>query len=206
MIAVSIVEDDSEIRESLEWIVNSHEDYVCLGVYGDAETAIDEIARNRPDVVLMDITLPGLSGIDCARRIKRLLPDLDILMLTVHEDDDKVFQSLCAGACGYLTKNTPPAKLLDAIREVHLGGAPMSTSIARKVVTSFRRSAGSPLTNREQEVLNLLCQGKSYKMIADALFISKNTVRTHLKNVYRKLEVNSSSEAVAKAFKERLVR
>ncbi len=206
MIAVSIVEDDSEIRESLEWIVNSHEDFVCLSAYGDAETAIDEIARNRPDVVLMDITLPGLSGIDCARRIKRLLPDLDILMLTVHEDDDKVFQSLCAGACGYLTKNTPPAKLLDAIREVHLGGAPMSTSIARKVVTSFRRSARSSLTNREQEVLNLLCQGKSYKMIADALFISKNTVRTHLKNVYRKLEVNSSSEAVAEAFKQHLVR
>lgn len=153
----------------------------------------------------MDIQLPGMSGIEGVRRIKKFLPDLDIIMLTIHDDDRRVFDSLCAGACGYLVKTTPPVKILEAIKDVHNGGAPMSASIARLVLQSFRKSSDSNLSPREQEILALLCQGKSYKMIADALHLSKGTVHSHLKKIYKKLEVNSMTEAVAKAHLERLV-
>jgi len=153
----------------------------------------------------MDIGLPGMSGIEGIRKIKENLPSIDILMLTVHEDSKMVFDALCAGACGYLIKNTQPVKLLEAIKEVHEGGAPMSTQIARLVVTSFKINPHSNLTNRETEVLTQLCKGKSYRMIAEALFISEETVRRHIKNIYKKLEVGSKSDAVAKALKEKLV-
>lgn len=207
MIAVAIVEDIKDIREGLEIVLNTSEDCFCLGAYPTAELAIPAILETEPDVVLMDVALPGMSGIECVQAIKGQKPDIDVLMLTVHCDDAYVFQSLQAGACGYLTKNTSPARLLDAIHEAHGGGAPMSSNIARMVVDSFNhfRKPTVDLTRREKEVLEQLCEGKSYKMIADALCISEDTVRHHLKNVYKKLEVNSKSEAVIKALKDRLI-
>ncbi len=205
MITVGIVEDDQDIRESLATLINGMPGYICISTYGSCEKAIKGILKNPPDVVLMDIGLPGMSGIEGIRILKEKLPDLDILVLTIQSDSDTVFDALCAGACGYLMKDTPPAQLLDAIQECYDGGAPMSTRIARLVVQSFQIEQQTPLTTRETEVLTHLCKGKSYKMIADDLFISEETVRRHIKNIYRKLEVHSKSEAVAKAFKERLV-
>lgn len=205
MIDVAIIEDDDEIRESLAILINGTAGYFCTNTFGDCETAISKIEEDPPDVVLMDIGLPGMSGVEGIRKIKEKLPDINVLMLTVHRDSKLVFEALCAGACGYLTKDTQPAKLLEAIKEAHDGGAPMSTQIARMVVNSFKTFPHSDLTQRETEVLTQLCRGKSYKMIADTLFISEETVRRHIKNIYRKLEVSSKSEAVAKALKERLV-
>ena len=206
MITLFIVEDDNDIRQSLAMIIDDHPEFLCVGTAGDGERAEEKIPLLQPDVVLMDITLPGMSGIDCVKKLRADLPELNVLMLTVHEDDEVVFDSLCAGASGYLTKNTHPEKLLDAIREVHEGGAPMSTTIARMVVRSFRQNRPAGLTQRESDVLSQLCKGKSYKMISDALFISHDTVRTHIKNIYRKLEVSSNSEAVLMALKTKLVR
>jgi len=205
MINVSIVEDDDEIRESLSILINGTPGFVCIGTFDNCESAIATIPKDPPDVMLMDIGLPGISGIEGIRKIKTKLPNINILMLTVHGDSKRVFEALCAGACGYLIKDTPPARLLDAISEAHNGGAPMSTQIARMVVSSFKTNSHSDLTQREVEVLNQLCKGKSYRMIADTLFISEETVRRHIKNIYKKLEVSSKSEAVAKALKERLV-
>ncbi|MEZ4826757.1 MAG: response regulator transcription factor [Bacteroidia bacterium] len=207
LIGVAIVEDIRDIREGLEIIINQSKDCYCAGTYSDGETAVKALTQSPPDVILMDIVLPGISGIECVQMIKSEAPEVDVLMLTVHSDDQSVFQSLQAGACGYLTKNTSPDKLLDAIREAHAGGAPMTSGIARMVVGSFSRfrNPSPELTRRETEVLEQLCEGKSYKMIADALFISEDTVRHHLKNIYKKLEVNSKSEAVIKAMKDRLV-
>lgn len=205
LIAVSIVEDDGEIRESLALLIGEAEGFLCSGTYPDCETAVPAICSERPDAVLMDIGLPGMSGIDGARKIRESLPSINIIMLTIHKDDDLVFRSLCAGASGYLVKNTPPKHILEAIREAVDGGAPMSSSIARMIVESFRSSGNSPLTAREIDVLSQLCKGQSYKMIGDTLFISEQTVHFHIKNIYQKLHVHSKSEAVAKAIRERLV-
>jgi DNA-binding NarL/FixJ family response regulator len=166
---------------------------------------LPEISKELPDVVLMDIELPGMSGIEGIQKIREKHPEIDTIMLTVHEDDKMVFNSLCAGATGYLIKTTPPARLLEAIKDVKEGGAPMSAGVARMVIQSFQSSPQKILTPRESEILSLLCEGKSYKMIAAALFISQGTVHSHIKNIYRKLEVNSKSEAVAKAFQEKLI-
>ena len=205
MIDVSIVEDDSEIRESLALLINGTNGYSCQNNFPDCETMIKHVKELLPDVVLMDIDLPGMSGIEGVRKIKEMTPDIDILMLTVHGDSRTVFEALCAGACGFLTKDVQPLKLLDAISEAHTGGAPMSSQIARMVVNSFKATGNSNLTTREKEVLIQLCKGKSYRMIADTLYISEETVRRHIKNIYRKLQVSSKSEAVAKALKEKLV-
>ncbi len=205
MIDVTIIEDDYEIRESLALLISGTRGFSCKKSYGDCETALADIERHTPDVILMDIELPGMSGIEGIRQIKARFPEIDILMLTVHGNEQLVFESLCAGACGYLMKDTPPAKLLDAIEDVYNGGAPMSTTIARMVVSSFQVTQDSPLTKRETEVLSHLGRGKSYKMIADALFISEETVRRHLKNIYKKLEVHSKNEAVAKALREKWI-
>ena len=153
----------------------------------------------------MDIQLPGMSGIAGVERLKEILPQTDVIMLTMHKDDELVFSSLCAGATGYLVKTTKPAKILEAIREVCEGGAPMSSSIARMIVGSFRRTTQSPLSPREKEVLAELCKGHSYKMIAEALFVGERTVNFHIKNIYQKLQVHSKSEAVVKALREKLV-
>lgn len=203
-IAVSIIEDDEEVREGLGLLIGESPGFVLLESYGDCESALKKIGTDPPDVLLMDIELPGMTGIEGAERIKKIAPSTDIIMLTVHKDNELVFRSLCAGATGYLLKTTTPAKILEAVRDVRTGGAPMSSAIARKIVESFRRTS-SPLTDRETDVLTLLCKGHSYKMIADALFISEQTVHFHIKNIYQKLQVHSKSEAVAKALKERLV-
>lgn len=206
MIEVAIVEDDDAVRESLAILINGAPGFECIGHYPDCESGVAGILDDPPNVVLMDIALPGKSGIEGIQMLKQHLPDLDVLILTIHRDRNLVFDALCAGACGYLEKDTQPAKLLEAIRETSEGGAPMSSSIARMVVGSFQRNIPStPLTDRESDVLRLLCQGKSYKMIAANLFISEETVHSHIKNIYRKLQVRSKSEAVAKAFQENLV-
>lgn len=205
MITVAIVEDHQEIRDSLALLINATEGYECPATYSDCESAIEGIEENLPDVVLMDIGLPGMSGIEGIKKIKQKHPDIDFIILSIHENDENVFESLCSGATGYLTKETPPAKIIEAIKEVHEGGSPMSTQIARMVVGSFKIHPSPSLTQRETEVLSHLCEGESYKMIADSLFISEETVRRHIKSIYRKLEVHSKSEAVAKAIKDKLV-
>jgi len=205
MITVSIIEDEADIRESLAVLIDGTPGFSCINTYGSCEEAIDGIIGDPPDVVLMDIGLPGMSGIEGIRLVKEKVEDIDILVLTIHGESNHVFEALCAGACGYLLKDTPPAKLLEAIKEAQEGGAPMSTKIARLVISSFRTEPHAALTQRETEVLNELCKGKSYKMIADVLFISEETVRRHLKSIYKKLQVGSKSEAVAKALKEKLV-
>jgi DNA-binding NarL/FixJ family response regulator len=203
MIKVSIVEDDNRIRESLAVLIDGGENIRCISTHPSAEEALAQIPLKKPDVVLMDINLPKMSGIDCVRKLKTLTPKLQILMLTMYEDDDLVFQSLMAGASGYLVKRTSPAELLQAIEEVHSGASPMSGKIARTVVEYFQKlQSASPqhenLSKREQEILDLLVKGYRYKEIADALSISFETVRSHLKNIYDKMHVHSRTEAVVK--------
>lgn len=205
MISVSIVEDDKLIREALKDMINEAEGFECIGSYPDCETAIEDIKRNRPDVMLMDIELPGMTGIEGVKIIKDRHPKIDIIMLTVHEDLSLVFKALSAGACGYLDKSASEDKILDSIKEICDGGAPMSYKIAKLVVSSFQKKPDSILTGREFDVLDLLCKGHSYKEIAFQLFITVGTVRHHIKNIYYKLHVHSKSEAVAKALKERIV-
>jgi len=202
---VAIVEDDSIIREGLSALIAGTPGFDSPASFASAESALQGIGEPIPDVVLMDIELPGISGIEAIDRLRRKFPRLDILVLTVHEDDDLVFRALCSGAVGYLTKNTPPARLLDAIRETTAGGAPMSSSIARRVVSSFQRSTSSPLTKRETEILNLVARGKSSSVIARELYIDRETVRTHVKNIYQKLEVHSKADAIEKALRDRLI-
>lgn len=205
MISVIIVEDDSEIRDSLKLLIEGAKDFEVLQTFEDAERTLKWLDGEIPDVVLMDLGLPGMSGIDAIKQIKKKYPKLDVLVLSIHENDEYVFDALCAGATGYLTKDTSPARIIDSIKETYNGGAPMSSQIARMVVGSFKIKPSPELTKRESEVLTELCNGSSYKMIADKLFISEETVRKHLKNIYRKLEVHSKSEAVAKALRDRLV-
>src|ERR1041384_1175748 len=202
-IRVSIVEDDDGIRESLAVIVAGSEGFRCICRHRSAEDALRDLPAAKPDVVLMDINLPKMSGINCVRKLKELLPSTQTLMLTVYEDNDSIFDSLAAGASGYLLKRTPPARLLEAIDEVHKGGSPMTTSIARRVVQSFQTMGRSTreeenLTPREEEILSYLAKGYRYKEIADQLFISVETVRSHLHRVYEKLHVRSRTEAVVK--------
>jgi DNA-binding NarL/FixJ family response regulator len=205
MIEISIIEDDKEIRESLAILIEGTEDFTCISHFGSCEEALKSIKDDAPDVILMDINLPGMTGIEGTKHIKQKLPKTEIIMLTISENDKDVFDSLCAGACGYLRKNTPPAKILEAIKEAVDGGAPMSMEIARLVVGSFRiESQTTDLTKREKEVLKFLCEGHSYKKISDQIFIDINTVKFHIRNIYRKLEVNSKGEAIAKAMKENL--
>ena len=202
-IAVAIVEDDPRVREELGKLIDRSPGFQCLGLHSDGETALAEIPRQRPDVVLMDINLPGMTGIECVRRLKAALPSVQIVMLTVYDEVGQLFSSLQAGACGYLLKRTPSNKLLEAITEARLGGAPMTRKIARKVVQYFHQlgvispEVGS-LSKREQETLGLLAEGFRYKEIADQLGISFNTVREYVHSIYQKLHVTSRTEAVLK--------
>ena len=205
LVTVSLVEDDRDICSSLAKLINNTNRFTCVHQYHDCQSGVDGILKDPPNIVLMDIGLPDRSGIEGISEIRAKLPDLNIIVLTAHENDDYVFNALCAGASGYIVKEASTERILGAIDEVLSGGAPMSTQIARMVVQSFQRKTETTLSPREMEVLNELCMGKSYKMIADALFISEETVRRHLKSIYRKLHVSSKSEAVAKALKERLV-
>jgi DNA-binding NarL/FixJ family response regulator len=202
-ITVSIVEDDDRIRDSLIEVFKGSVDFQLLSTYGSAEEAIEKLPREKPNVTLMDINLPQMSGIECVEKLKVIDPSLQILMLTVFEESDKIFKALVAGACGYLVKRTPPEEILAALKEVHRGGAPMSTQIARKVVQSFYKMGPSSkdtenLTDRETQILEGLAKGYLCKEIADDLGISLETVRTHMKKIYEKLHVRSRTQAVLK--------
>ncbi|HMK39097.1 MAG TPA: response regulator transcription factor [Bacteroidota bacterium] len=203
VIHVAIIDDDAEIRAGLQWMIEHSEGFLCTGSYGRCEDALGVIENDPPDVVLMDIGMPGTSGIECVGTIKERFPDIQVLMLTVYSDDEKIFQSLRAGAVGYLLKKTPSEKLLAAIRDAFAGGAPMSSEVAQRVLSYFRGQKPSriltSLSDREFEVLEALKEGHSYKAIAEKLFVSVHTVRFHLHNIYAKLHVSSRSEAVAKA-------
>jgi len=206
MIKVAIVEDDHDIRASLAQLIDDAAGFRCTSTFADGESAVLGLTGGEPpDVVLMDLRLPGISGIETVRRLRALHPALDIIMLTVYKDDELVFESLSAGATGYLVKDTTPARIMEAIAEVNAGGAPMSMSIARRIVDSFRKSGDAALTPRETEVLQHLCGGAGYRTIARALHVSEPTVHFHIKNIYRKLSVHSKSQAVARALRDRLV-
>ena len=202
---IAIVEDDTIIRESLAILINGTPGLTCISTFSTAEAAVKGLLENPPDIVLLDITLPGISGIDAMRKIRAENPDIDFLVLTIHEDREQVFFFFCAGASGYLVKDTPSSEILESIYDCYRGGAPMSSKIARMVVNSFHVAPKVALTEREKEVLTFLCNGSTYKMIAASLFVSEGTVHFHIKNIYKKLEVNSKSEAVAKALTEKLV-
>jgi len=202
-IQVSIVEDNDQLRGTLARLINRAEGFACLSQYPTAEAALEGLPKDRPQVVLMDINLPGLSGVECVRRLKQVVPEISAVMLTAYEDTENIFNALAAGANGYLLKRAPRAELLDAIREVRRGGSPMTTHIARKVVQSFQRSAGTDdptatLSEREQQVLDLLSQGLIYKEIAEKIGISYETVHTYVRRIYEKLQVRTRTEAVAK--------
>jgi DNA-binding NarL/FixJ family response regulator len=205
MIRVAIVEDDDDIRRTLALLIDGSEGFRCVGEYADCESALARVQADAPDVVLMDIRLPGMSGIEGVARVRRLLPESDVVMLTILKDDELVFEALRAGATGYLVKDVGTDRILEAIREVRAGGAPMSSTIARRIVQSFRAASASPLSARETDVLAELCKGSSYREIGSALHVSEDTVHFHIKNIYKKLQVHSKSEAVAKALKDRLV-
>lgn len=204
-IRVSIVEDNQRLRGSLSKLISLSEGFTCASEHATAEAALAELPAVRPDVILMDINLPGnKNGVDCVRELKPILPDTQIVMFTVYENTELIFKALAAGASGYLVKQTPPNELLTALRDVHHGGSPMTSHIARKVVASFRQTDNpatrelAQLTPREQQVLDYLAQGFLYKEIADAMSISFDTVHSHIRKIYEKLHVRSRTEAVNK--------
>jgi DNA-binding NarL/FixJ family response regulator len=207
VVRVVIVEDESWLRENLSQEINRGPGMQCVNCYGTAEDALQGIPGDRPDVVIMDVNLPGMDGVECLRRLRATLPDVRCLILTVYEESEKIFNSLLAGASGYLLKRTGTAELLEAIRQVADGGSPMSSSIARKVVAYFnelgeKKSDSLALSPREQQVLELLARGASYKAIADELSLSIETIRMNVKHIYSKLHVHSRGEATAKFMKQ----
>ncbi|GAA0890714.1 response regulator transcription factor [Fulvivirga kasyanovii] len=202
---IVIVEDNDAVREGFTLIINSVSNYYVVNAYDNAEDCIKNLKKDKPEIILMDLELPGINGIEAIALIKKQNPGIELIVNTIYENSDLVFQALCAGASGYITKNTSHTELLDAIDEVIQGGAPMSSKIAKLVVNSFQKNPNSPLSGRETEVLELLSKGKSYSMIAQELFITKETAKSHIKNIYSKLQVNSKSEAIAKATKEKLI-
>jgi DNA-binding NarL/FixJ family response regulator len=210
-IRVVIFDDNKNLLDSLFQLVNGSQGFTCVGAFPNCNELMSDIKRSRPDVVLMDIEMPGITGIEAVHLIKENFPEVKMLMETIFEDDEKVFASICNGAEGYILKNTPPAMILDAIREVYEGGAPMTPSIASKVLKMFRSHRPPPtndssnLTAREKEVLSCLVDGMSYKLIAHKCFISIDTVNGHIKNIYKKLQVNSKSEAVVKAIRRSII-
>lgn len=209
-IQVALVEDDAGVRANLAKMIDSSPGFQCQGAYADGFAALKGIPAKRPDVVLMDINMPGMLGTECVSQLRGKVPDLPVLMLTVYDDSEQIFKSLMAGATGYLLKRTPKDKLLEAIREISNGGAPMSRQIARRVVQFFREIKDVPaatpkrapevetLTGREEEVLALLAKGHAYKEIAGLMNISFETVRTHVRTIYDKLHVHSRTEATLK--------
>ena len=207
-ITVSIVEDNEQLRGTLARMISRAAGFACLGQHPSAEAGLAAIPNEKPNVVLMDINLPGMNGVECVRKLKEILPATQVVMLTAYEDTENIFNSLAAGAAGYLLKRSKSTEILEALRDVLQGGSPMSTHIARKVVQSFQsRPAAAPvaqtedLSPREQEVLDLLSQGFMYKEISDKLGISFETVRTYIRRIYEKLHVRTRTEAVAKALR-----
>lgn len=209
-IKVAIIEDQRDIRECLSFLINGTEGFACTGSYRSMEEALDRIGHQLPDIVLSDIGLPGMNGIEGVRVLKERHPDLLILMSTIYDDEERVFDAICAGACGYLLKKTPPAKLLESIREAVGGGAPMTPEVARRVIKLFREirppeRANYDLTPHETRLLKLFVEGHNYKTAATEIGVSINTINFHVRNIYSKLQVHSRSEAVAKALRDRLV-
>ena len=207
MISVSIVDDEKRLCQSIATFLNSSQGFRCVSMYGNAEAALKHLPIDLPDVVLMDINMTGINGIECVKRLKGLIPRAQILMFTIYEDTEQIFKALAAGATGYLLKRREPEELLQALRDARDGGSPMSNSIARKVVASFQKANQTGekenlLTAREQRVLDLLAQGLAYKQIGDEMGISINTIRTHLRHIYEKLHVQSRTEAVAKYLRQ----
>jgi DNA-binding NarL/FixJ family response regulator len=210
VIKVAIVEDRREIREALSMLISGTEGFRCAGVYRAMEEALDRIERDLPDVVLADIGLPGMSGIDGVRILRERHPNLLMMMLTVYEDDERIFDALCAGACGYLLKRTSPARLIESLKEAVQGGAPMSPEVARRVVDLFKQvrppdRAEYQLTPHELRLLKLLVEGHNYKTAAAELGVSFHTIHFHMRNIYDKLQVHSKSEAVSKALRDRII-
>ena len=210
-IKVAIFEDNKSLLESLKQLINGADGMICTGAFADANKLVHNIQLANPDVVMMDINMPGISGIEAVKMIKEKFPNVHILMQTVFDDNDKIFAAICAGASGYMLKKTTPQKMLEAIQETYQGGAPMTPSVAVKVLQMFRLQTGVEknefidLSEREKEILSLLVKGKSYKAVASACFISIDTVSTHVRHIYEKLHVHSKSEAVAKAIFQKLV-
>ena len=210
-IRVCIFEDNTQLRESLFSLVDASDGFICVGTFANCEDVISKVSSVKPDVILMDIEMPVVSGIDAVKTVKGKFPEVKILMETIFEEDEKVFQSICNGAEGYILKNTPPEEILDAIKEIHEGGAPMTPAIALKVMRMFKQNLSANkddsfnLSSREKEILKCLVEGMSYKLIAVNCFISIDTVHGHIKNIYKKLQVHSKSEAVVKAIKGRMV-
>lgn len=209
-IKVALIEDRREIRDGLAMLINGTQGFKCTGSYRSMEDALPRIGTDLPDVALCDIGLPGMSGIEGMRILKEKFPALLLLMLTIYDDDERIFDALCAGACGYLLKKTPPAKLLEGLREAVDGGSPMSPEVARRVIALFRdirppERADYELTPHETRLLKLLVEGHNYKTAALELNVSINTISFHMRHIYEKLQVHSKSEAVAKALRDRLV-
>lgn len=211
IIRVTIFEDNNPLREGLYQLINNSDGYSCVGAFPDCSNLLNNVKETRPDVVLMDIGMPVISGIEAVTMLIEKYPGMKILMQTIFEDSDKIFKSICAGASGYILKNTSPGRILDAIKETYEGGAPMSPTIATKVLKMFQaqsitsRDNSGDLSEREKEVLSCLVKGMSYKLVADELSISIDTVRGHIRKIYEKLHVNSKSEAVAKAIRKKIV-
>jgi DNA-binding NarL/FixJ family response regulator len=206
-INVSIVEDSEQVRSTLTRMIDRAEGFRCASQYANAEAALEGLPKDKPDVVLMDINLPGMNGVECVRQLKQKMPEVQVMMLTAYEDTENIFNALAAGSSGYMLKRTPRNELLEAIKEVQRGGSPMTTHIARKVVQSFQKAASAPqpvesnLSEREQQVLDCLSQGFLYKEIAEKLGISYETVHTYIRRIYEKLQVRTRTEAVAKFLK-----
>ena len=211
MIKVVIFEDNRSLREGLVAMIGGTPGYECSGAFPNCNNLLKNIGFTKPDVVLMDIEIPGMNGIEAVYLIKEDYPEIKILMETIFDDDEKIFNSICAGAEGYILKHTSPAEILEAIKEIYEGGSPMTPSIANRVLKmvkekpNFSNKESFDLSAREKEILFCLVKGMSYKMVADTCFISIETVNVHIKNIYRKLRVHSKSEAVAKAIKGRIV-
>jgi DNA-binding NarL/FixJ family response regulator len=211
VINVAIIEDQTDLREGLGFLIDNTEGYCCRHRYGSVEEALAAIGDDPPQVALVDIGLPGMSGIEGVRILKKRFSGLVILMLTVYKDDARIFQAICAGACGYLLKKTPPAKLLESVQEAVAGGAPMSPEVARRVIELFREyhppeQSYQHLTPQEHTLLELLGEGHHYKTAAEEMGISLHTVKFYMRNIYEKLQVHSKSEAVAKGLRLRLIR
>ena len=210
-IRVAIFEDNRNLRESLFNLLETSDQFTCVGAFANCERVVENFEETQPDVILMDIELPLINGIEAVRMIREKYSDIKILMETIFEEDEKIFQSICNGAQGYILKSTPPEEILDAIKEIHNGGAPMSPIIASKVLRMFKFNLSGQsdssfnLSSREKEILKCLVEGMSYKMIADSCFISADTVNGHIKNIYKKLQVHSKGEAVAKAIKGKII-
>ncbi|MGF7082871.1 response regulator [Mucilaginibacter sp. UYCu711] len=204
-IRIVIIEDDKTIREGYTFLIGQTEGYTVVSGYASFEDAAKKIATDAPDVILLDIELPGTNGVEAIPKLKKLVPQANILILTVYESEKLIFEALSNGASGYLTKNTPAAKIIDSIKEVQQGGGPMSVSIAKVVINSFRKNQDSPLSKRETQILELIYNGKSRTQIATELFIDLETVRSHIKNIYTKLDVNSRADAIKIARDNKLI-